>query len=66
VKLHIDPDKIVAAGQSAGGHLALSTAMIDEYNKKSDDLSISCHPDAILLFSACVNPVGELLKSLLM
>ena len=56
-KFHIDPDKIVAAGQSAGGHLALSTAMIDEYNEKSDDLSISCRPDAILLFSACVNTV---------
>ena len=37
---HIDVNKIVAAGQSAGGHLALSTAMIDEYNEKSDDLSI--------------------------
>lgn len=57
VKFHLDKNKIVAAGQSAGGHLALSTAMIDEYNEKSDDLSISCRPDAILLFSACVNTV---------
>jgi len=56
-KLHIDRNKIVAAGQSAGGHLALCTAMIDDYNEKSDDLSISCSPDAILLFSACVNAV---------
>jgi acetyl esterase len=56
-KLHIDRNRIVAAGQSAGGHLALSTAMIDEYNEKSDDLSISCRPNAILLFSACVNTV---------
>ena len=36
-KYHIDGNKIVAAGQSAGGHLALSTAMIDDYNEKSDD-----------------------------
>jgi acetyl esterase len=56
-KFHIDKNKIVAAGQSAGGHLALSTAMIDDYNEKSDDLSISCFPDAVLLFSACVNAV---------
>ena len=56
-KFNIDPDKIVAAGQSAGGHLALSTAMIDEYNEKTDDLGISCSPNAILLFSACVNAV---------
>ncbi len=56
-KLHIGKNKIVAAGQSAGGHLALCTAMIDEYNEKSDHRSISCRPDAILLFSACVNAV---------
>jgi acetyl esterase len=56
-KFHIDRNKIVAAGQSAGGHLALCTAMIDEYNEKSDDLSISSHPDALLLFSPCINAV---------
>ena len=52
---HISKDKIIAAGQSAGGQLALSTAMIDSYNEKTDDLSVSCVPDAILLFSSCVN-----------
>jgi hypothetical protein len=31
--------------------------MIDEYNEKTDDLEISCSPNAILLFSACVNTV---------
>jgi acetyl esterase/lipase len=56
-KFHIDRNKIVAAGQSAGGHLALCTAMIDDYNEKSDNLNISCRPNAILLFSACVNAV---------
>jgi acetyl esterase len=56
-KFHIDRNKIVAADQSAGGHLALATAMIDEYNEKSDKLSVSCCPNAILLFSACVNTV---------
>jgi len=49
--------QIVAAGQSAGGHLALSTAMIEDYNETSDDPDISCRPNAILLFSACVNTV---------
>ncbi|HXX63327.1 MAG TPA: alpha/beta hydrolase fold domain-containing protein, partial [Bacteroidota bacterium] len=56
-KYHVGKNRIVAAGQSAGGQLALSTAMIDDYNEKSDNLSISCRPDAILLFSACVNTV---------
>ncbi|MGA9118496.1 MAG: alpha/beta hydrolase [Bacteroidota bacterium] len=56
-RFHIDKNKIVAAGQSAGGHLALCTAMIDDYNEKSDNLRTSCRPDAVLLFSACVNAV---------
>jgi acetyl esterase/lipase len=56
-RFHIAANKIVAAGQSAGGHLALSTAMIDTYNDGSDNIGISCRPDAILLFSACLNTV---------
>jgi acetyl esterase len=56
-KFHIDRNKIIAAGQSAGGHLALCTAMIDDYNEKSDNLSVSCSPNAVLLFSACVDAV---------
>ncbi|MBA4410242.1 MAG: hypothetical protein C0397_12550 [Odoribacter sp.] len=56
-KFHVDRNKIVAAGQSAGGHLALSTAMIEDHNEKSDNPGTSCRPDAILLFSACVNTV---------
>jgi acetyl esterase len=56
-KFHIDINKIVAAGQSAGGHLAISTAMIEEYNEKSDKLGVSCCPNAIMLFSACINTV---------
>ncbi len=56
-KFHIGTNKIVVAGQSAGGQLALSTAMIDEYNEKTDNMSVSCRPDAVLLFSACVNTV---------
>ncbi len=56
-KFHIDSSKIIAAGQSAGGHLALCTAMIDNYNEISDNMAISCRPDAILLFSSCINAV---------
>jgi acetyl esterase/lipase len=56
-KFHINQNKILASGQSAGGQLALSTAMIEDYNEKSDNLNISSRPDAILLFSSCVNTV---------
>ena len=56
-KYGIDKNKIVASGQSAGGHLALCTSMIDNYDEKTDNLKISCKPDALLLFSSCVNAI---------
>ncbi len=53
----INPEKIVAAGQSAGGQLALATATIPGYNEPTDPLDVSCSPNAVLLFSSCVNTV---------
>jgi acetyl esterase/lipase len=53
--LQIDPSKIVAAGGSAGGHLAAATALIKDYNESTDNTSISCIPNALVLF----NPVFD-------
>ncbi len=53
--LHINPEKIVAGGQSAGGQLALSTALIHSVNEGSDNLEISPVPNAILTYSGTVN-----------
>jgi acetyl esterase/lipase len=53
--LMIDPRKIVVGGQSAGGQLALSAALMDEINEETDNPDISPVPDAILLYSSCVN-----------
>lgn len=53
--LQIDPSKIVAAGGSAGGHLAAATALITDYNESTDNTSVSCIPDALVLF----NPVFD-------
>ena len=52
---HIDPDKIIASGGSAGGHLAAATALVSGYNEKSDDLSISCIPNALVLFNPVID-----------
>jgi acetyl esterase/lipase len=53
--LQIDPSKIVASGGSAGGHLAAATALITDYNESTDNTSVSCIPNALVLF----NPVFD-------
>ncbi len=62
---NIDPDKIIAGGQSAGGQLALSTALIDDINEDSDNLEISPVPNALLLYSSCVNTMEAWVDHLL-
>ncbi|MDX2432289.1 MAG: alpha/beta hydrolase [Bacteroides sp.] len=54
-ELHVDPEKIVASGGSAGGHLAAATALITGYNEGSDLLYYSSVPNALILF----NPVMD-------
>lgn len=69
---HIDKNRIVASGGSAGGHLAAATALIEEYNEESDDLLKSCIPNALILFNPVIdngpggygyNRIGENYKS---
>jgi acetyl esterase/lipase len=54
-QFHIDTSKIVASGGSAGGHLAAATALINEYNEDSDNLSVSCIPNALVLFNPVID-----------
>ena len=54
-KFHVDPDKIVCSGGSAGGHLAAATASIEKYNEQNDDLSISAKPNALVLFNPVID-----------
>lgn len=54
-RFHIDPAEIIASGGSAGGHLAAATALISAYNEKSDDLSVSCIPSALVLFNPVID-----------
>ena len=51
----IDSNKIIASGGSAGGHLAAATALIEGYNDDVDDLSLSCIPNALVLFNPVID-----------
>lgn len=53
--LGIHPGKVVACGAAAGAHAALAAAMLKDFDDPADDLSISCIPDALVLFSPIVD-----------
>ncbi|MEN8116873.1 MAG: alpha/beta hydrolase [Bacteroidota bacterium] len=55
VEMGIDTSKIIASGGSAGGHLAACTALIDDINESSDDLSVAPSPYAMVLFNPVVD-----------
>lgn len=52
---HVDTSKIIASGGSAGGHLAAATALIKDFNEESDGRSLSCVPNALVLFNPVVD-----------
>ncbi len=53
--LHVDPNKIVASGGSAGGHVALCTALVEGHENPNEDLTISSVPNAVVGY----NPVFD-------
>ena len=63
--LKINPAKIVAGGQSAGGQLALATALTDSVNEISDNMKICPVPNAMLLYSSNVNTMEAWVDMLL-
>lgn len=48
-KYNIDSTKIIATGDSAGGHLSLATALVDNWNESTDNLKISAVPNVIII-----------------
>jgi acetyl esterase/lipase len=53
-RLGIDPNKIVAAGGSAGGHIAACTGVIQGFDETGEDPNISSVPNAMALFNPAV------------
>jgi acetyl esterase len=58
-ELGVDTGKIVVSGQSAGGHLAASVGTLDGYDEKCENLKIRSRPNAMLLYSAPVDPTVD-------
>lgn len=57
--LNVDPDKVIASGGSAGGHLAVCTGLIVGLEAIDEDSKVSSVPNAIIAY----NPVLDTTKS---
>ncbi|WP_436715055.1 alpha/beta hydrolase fold domain-containing protein [Roseiconus lacunae] len=53
-KLGVDPDRIIAAGGSAGGHVAACTEMISGFDESDEDAAVSSRPNGLALFNPAV------------
>lgn len=53
--LGVDATKIIASGGSAGGQLAAAAALTDSCFETTDDLSVSCIPNALVLFNPVID-----------
>lgn len=58
-KLGIDPERIVASGGSAGGHVAMCTALIKGFDAEGESNQISSKPNLMVLFNPVIDTSAE-------
>jgi len=54
-ELHIDKNKMVASGGSAGGHLAAAVGLLPGVNEPTDDISVNTKVSALVLYNSVVD-----------
>lgn len=57
--LGIDPEKVIVSGGSAGGHVAAGTALFPGTDAPEDASSVSCVPNALVLFFPVIDTSDE-------
>lgn len=58
-ELGVNPEQIVAAGGSAGGHIAACTGVVKELDEPDEDATISSVPNAMILFNPVLDTTPE-------